>query len=231
MPASLYFLYLDRDHQDDPLFVQALGRALAQAGTQVPRCILFHGSGMRAVRWHEATGALPVSTPPPALIERAIREESRKIVGVLTDASVPAVGLHGVDRGLLRRTAEGAVAVRNPAWLPALADNGVLPVVSTLAADAGGAVCEADVPETILAVAKNLKTEHMAVVFFTKKNRPGIAREGVWLPTIPLADLPGDGVAAVAAVHRVVAAGLPVLLTSPLGLAQQPGPQGTRVVP
>lgn len=229
MTSPLHLLVLDPSHQEDTGFVRLLGRALAEGG---PRCLLIHGGGTRAARLLEATGAPPGGTPPPALVERALREENRKIVGLLTDAGVPAVGVHGLDRGWLRPGDDGAVRVNEPAWVAALAARGVLPVLSTLAHDAEERATELDAVAVVEAVGKVLETEQMTVVVFARNNRPGLAHDGAWLPAVPLDALPGGSAPLERSrLRRLCEGAPPVLLTSPFGLAAPSGPRGTRLLP
>ncbi|RMH60596.1 MAG: acetylglutamate kinase, partial [Bacteroidetes bacterium] len=140
-----YVLYLDAYHLGDPLFLQGLARWVAQAGPQRPPLWLVHGSGERAERLLEAQGLFPersggvwaVTRPEErALVERALRETNRTIVATLTDAVVPAVGIHGVDRNLMRRQADGTVVIGRIGWVRELARQRVVPVLSTLVTDA-----------------------------------------------------------------------------------------------
>ncbi|WP_457653214.1 hypothetical protein [Rhodocaloribacter sp.] len=234
MAEPLYLLYLDRVHQSDPLFRQGLARALASAGARLPRCILLHGSGDRLARMFEAQGLVygaPGVHVPPALVERAMREETRRIVGVLTDAGVAAVGFQGTDRRMLRPSDGGGVVARGAAWVRDLTDRRVVPVVSSLVRDAGGEAREAATAEVASAFAKALETEEVYTVFFTPTNRPGLIEGGAVRATIRAADLPASGASyEPEAVRRVVAAGGLAWLTSPVGFIDEGGPQGTRVI-
>lgn len=234
MAEPLYLLYVDRVHQSDPLFRQGLARALASAGARLPRCMLLHGSGERLARMLEAQGLVygaPGVRVPPALVERAVREETRRIVGALTDAGVAAVGFQGTDRRMLHPSGGDGVVARGAAWVRDLTARRVVPVVSTLVRDPDGEPREAAMAEVASAFGKALETEEVYTVFFTPNDRPGLIEEGAIRASIRAADLPDSGASSEPeAVRRVVAAGGVAWLTSPLGFIDPRGPQGTRVI-
>ncbi len=234
MAEPLYLLYIDRAHQADPLFRQGLARALASAGARLPRCLILHGSGERLARMFEAQGLVygaPGMAPPPALLERVMREETRRIVGALTDAGVAAVGFQGTDRRLLRPSDAGGVVAGGARWVRDLTARRVVPVVSTLVRGADGEAREAATAEAACAFAKALKTEEVRTVFFTPTNRPGLIEAGAIRASIRAAELPASGASSEPdAVRRVVAAGGLAWLTSPIGFIDERGPQGTRVI-
>lgn len=137
-----FLLYLDRYHLSDSLFLQALARALAQRPPGPP-FLLLHGPGETAERLLEARGYEPRrgsgvleirSGEEEALLERAVRETTRMISGILTDSVVHALPVMGGDRGLLT-ISEGEVRTGDTAWLQDLLESGVVPIISTLAID------------------------------------------------------------------------------------------------
>lgn len=228
-----YLLLLDRYHLDDPLFAGALARMLARPGR--PPCLLVHGGGDAAERQFEAAGVFPerqggVLVPKTAaevaVVERAVRELNRKLVATLTDAVVHAVGLQGADRGLLRPEDDTLTAGR-VTWIQALLERGVVPVVSALVA-VEGSVREVSAVAAARALAAALGPP-LTVVVFTKTNRPGFIDASGARAEVPCAALSGEVVDDPAAVCALVAAGLPVLLTSVAGLGGAEGVQGTHV--
>ncbi len=237
MAEPLYLLYLDRYHLGDGLFLQALARAL---GRGAPPCLLVHGSGEHTELLFEADGffvereggVMPVSSSAEAaLLERGLREINKKIVNVLTDSLVSAVGLHGADRGLLQLDKGGAVRAGEAAWLARLVGQGALPVVSALVREEEQyQVREASLGRVVVALAKALETKEVRVVFFVKQHRPGLLDGTAIVREINVAKLPGETVLPEPdAVREVVAAGVPVLLTDPGGMVEEGGPQGTMV--
>ncbi|ARA92950.1 hypothetical protein AWN76_007100 [Rhodothermaceae bacterium RA] len=235
-----YVLYLDAYHLGDPLFLQGLARWVAQAGPQRPSLWLVHGSGERAERLLEAQGLFPersggvwaVTRPEErALVERALRETNRTIVATLTDAVVPAVGIHGIDRNLMRRQADGTVVVGRIGWVRDLARQRVVPVLSTLVTDAAsGQPGEAAAGAVLRALAEAMRPEAMTAVALLKADTPGIRQEGKTLAEVPAEALAGgDWLPDPAPVEALAAAGVPVLLTNRRGLLAPDGPLGTRV--
>jgi len=151
MLEPIYLIYLDPYHLDDLLFLPSLAQMMGRLQLRRSACLLLHGSGEQAERLLEAEGLFPerkeglvqVRTAAEAvLVERAARRVNRQIVGALTDEGVPAVGLQGLDRGLLRLSDEGRVITGRIDWLKALAQKQAVPVVSALVEDArSGHVC------------------------------------------------------------------------------------------
>ena len=126
---TLYLLYLDRYHLGDEIFINNLAQRMHHAPAGDPLCLIVHGSGEKVERTLESQGFFPertggvldVTEPEQIrLVERAVRETNQKLVATLTDEVVPAVGIQGVDRNLLRLE-EGTVTARKVGWLEALA--------------------------------------------------------------------------------------------------------------
>ncbi len=236
MPEPIHVLYLDDDHLDDPFFVAGLAQRMARRKA-LPPCLLVHGSGERAERLLEAEGLFPeragglvrVRTPrEAALVEQALRQVNRRLVGTLTDAVVHAVGFHGVDRGLLRLEADGTVTAGRVGWVRALLGQRVVPVVSTLVrAGQRGAAQQAPLPAVTLALARALGG--VVVVFFTRTEQPGLFEGEALRPDAAVEALPEALLPAPEAVRAVAAAGLPALLTSAAGLFGGEVPLGTKI--
>ncbi|MDQ7039803.1 MAG: hypothetical protein Q9M35_02590 [Rhodothermus sp.] len=157
MPIGL--LYLDDLHLADLLLVQRLARVLKQLPVPL---LLVHGSGGRAEQLLEAEGYIPErqhgvlvarNDRERALIERGIRETNQRLVAGLNELLIPAVGIQGSDRGLLKRSGNGRLQVRQVVWLEQLLRQGVWPVLSTLV-DSGGPPVEAAAAEILIALAQ-----------------------------------------------------------------------------
>ena len=238
MPDPIYLIPLDPYHLDDLLYLPSLARMMGRLRLRRPACLLLHGSGEQAERLLEAEGLFPerkeglvqVRTAAEAvLVERAARRVNRQIVGVLTDEGVPAVGLQGLDRGLLHLSDEGRVMTGRIDWLKDLAQKQAVPVVSALVEDArAGHACEVQLHEATRALAHALHA--VVVVFFTRNNQPGVldgdalARE-LSLDALPEAILPEPE-----AVRAVADAGFSVMLTSAAGLFGGDDVRGTRII-
>ncbi len=236
MPESIHLIYLDAYHLGDLLYVASMARMMGRL-QRLPPCLFVHGSGEQAERLLEAEGLFPeqrdglvvARTPQEAaLVERALRQVNRRLVGTLTDEGVHAVGLHGTDRGLLRLRPDGVPTAGKTGWFQDLLRLRAVPVVSTLLRPRhAGTTREGSPSATTLALARAL--ENVVVVFFTRNDQPGVLdgeapRKYLSLDALEEAMLPEPE-----AVRRVAAAGLPVLLTSAVGLFGSKIPLGTKI--
>ncbi len=238
MPEPIYLIYLDPYHLDDLLYLPSLARMMGRLRLRRPACLLIHGSGEQAERLLEAEGLFPerkeglvqVRTAAEAvLVERAARRVNRQIVGALTDEGVPAVGLQGLDRGLLRLSDEGRVMTGRIDWLKDLAPKQVVRVVSARVKDArAGHACEVHLHEATRALAHALHA--VVVVFFTRNNQPGVLVGDALLRERSLDALPEAILPEPEAVRAVAHAGFSVMLTSAAGLFGSDDVRGTRIV-
>ena len=238
MKRTLYIIYLDAYHLGDRIFINDLAEQIGSA-SDMP-CLLVHGSGEKVERTLESKGFFPertdgvldVSEPEHIqLVERAVRETNQHIVGTLTDAVVPTVGAQGVDRSLLQLDEEGSVTASQTGWLAALLKQQVVPVISALVEHpTEGRVREVNAADAAVALAEALDDFDPTVVFFTRSNRPGLADANGTLDSVPEDALDAhDALPDAAAVRRVAAAGLDVLMTSLEGLFAGGTPAGTRL--
>ncbi len=230
-----YLLHLDDYHLDDLLFMQALGRFMAGAKRSV---VLVHGGGGGPERVLEARGCFPekrdgryvtLTAEEAALVEQGIRLTNRALVTKLTDSLVPAVGLQGGDRGLLRRDSEGRVVAGNVAWLQRMLDAGAVPVVSAVVAGDTGAE-PVGAGDAMTALAQAFAPEPIALVVLTRTERAGLG-------TTPVAEMRADALEnhrdelADAAVAAQLATGAwPVLVTTAPAFFAPSGPSGTQIV-
>lgn len=166
-------LYLDDHHLEDLLLVQRLARVLRQLPTPI---MLVHGSGGQAERLLEAEGYVPKrqhgvlaaqSDHERALVERGIREMNQRLVAGLNELLIPAVGIQGSDRGLLRRTARGALQVGPASWLVQLLRQGVWPVVSTLVETETRQILEASAAEVLTVLVHAWRSATTVVALLT----------------------------------------------------------------
>ena len=240
----MYVVLLDDFHLDDLLFVQSFGRLMA--GADRP-CVLVHGDGGVAVRALEAQGVFAGDDAPEAAaaVRAALRFQSKKITGRLTDAGLSGVGFQGADRRLLVRGADGVLRAGPAAWLARLVATGAVPVVSALAADdAGGEPVPVAPAEAVAVLAAALAGTHAAgthaagaqtagatAVLFTRGGRPGMgAADGAGQGLGALAGLAADlGEPGAAAVFS--SAAVPVLVTSPPAFFAPGGPLGAAFGP
>lgn len=243
LPSSmrpLYFVYLDRYHLGDPTFIKNLAHEAGQRPSGEPSSIMVHGSGEKVERTLEAQGYFPervegvleVQTAEQRrLVERAVREVNRDLVGTFTDEVVSTVGVQGVDRGLLRLDESGGLHARKTGWIEALVKQRVLPVVSALARTPDETeVREVASAEALTALAAAFEASFdPKAVFLVTTGRPGIAgAEGIQ-PEVALDAVTEEHVPEPDAVRQVHDAGVPVLLTSIHGFYQEEGPDGSWV--
>lgn len=234
-----YLLCLTTPHLDDRLVLQNLARFRAQAAAPPP-VLVVHSSGRAIDRALEAAGVLvappagvyqATTAEEAATIDRTLRQVSQRLVAVMADQGVPAVGLQGGERGLLRRSQDGTMVAGAVTGLLDAMQKGVLPCVAASLPDPdrSGLLCEAPLVETVLALAAVLRPHApVAAVCLTTNHRPGVVVDGQVQARLPLTALPGPEVLAdPALVQRLCKAGLPVLLTSALSFFSAPTPQGT----
>ncbi len=139
---------------DQPGFMGALAAAVARLSAARP-CVLVHGGGRAISAVGQAFGLQPVYVDGQRVTDQAALDVAemvlsgqvnKQIVRALLAAGVDALGLSGVDRGLLRVEPWAAqlgrvgriVAVRADV-LRDLCAAGVVPVVSPIALGADGA--------------------------------------------------------------------------------------------
>lgn len=235
----MYLLCIDDYHLADPLFIDELGRALSSNRRQLPPLLLVHGSGEAAERALEgqglfrqrAGGVLQVaSAKEAAVVDRATREANQQLVDRLTDAVLPAVSIPGDARGLLVHDGPG-IRVGSVAWVRQLVAQNALPVVSALARDpVSEGTREVGLGDAVVALAQALAENTATVVGFVRKaGRPLLADEERGVP-LAAADLPSrKAVPARATLQKAVAAGVPVLLSTPSLLLTAGSARGRQV--
>jgi isopentenyl phosphate kinase len=229
---TFYLLYLDDYHAGDSLFLQSLARALVRRAGAT--CLIAHGSGEHAERMLEAeglflkrsSGLLPISTAAEhRIVERAIEEINRKIVKLLADAVVPAVGIVGNRRRLLT-IRNGMVEAPNIQWVQKLASDSVVPVISAYASDAeSDRTGEVPLSDAVVALAEALLAVRSDVVFFSKGRLPAL--EGDHIIYDEIAASAADPVG----LKSVLDAGIPSIITTTPQFSESGELRGLRVTP
>ena len=237
---DLYVVYLDRPHLGDELFLKSLAQHFANGKSGEPPCLLVHGSGEKVERTLESKGYFPERTDgvldiegeeQRRLVERAVRETNQEIVAALTDEVVSTVGIQGVDRNLLGVDEEGGITATNVGWLAALIKQRVVPVVSALVEHEDEEIEEVWAVDVAVALARALSASFDPVLtVLTAADGSGLRDNGSVRDEVDMEGLSEDDVSDVAAVERMQAADLPVLLTSAQGLLSGDTPKGTRLV-
>jgi acetylglutamate kinase len=236
-----YLVYLSNYLLGDPVFLQGLARTFRQRPPGAAPLWFLHGSGENAERAIEAQGRIPErrgglleaeGEADRGLIERSTRDMNRHITALLTDQVVSALPVMGTDRGLLKaKTPREAVSVKNADWLVGLSRQGVVPVVGLLGATEAHEAEELSPVEATAALAEALGS---TVVCFLTTGRAGVRAEGeakgvrgeIYAGEIDALDRLHEAWVPQALAQR----GVPVLLSSQLGVVTQPVPKGTRVV-
>jgi hypothetical protein len=135
-------LCVDAAAQEDLMMLDQLARAVAQRQAAGVGQMVLQGSGETHERKLETAGhgiarkdgALTCTDP---LLELVFRETNRSWSNRLTDEGLHALALLGSDRGFLRLEA-GEVVISKRLEASAWPAEAVIPVLGTLARDAGG---------------------------------------------------------------------------------------------
>jgi acetylglutamate kinase len=171
----------DAPARGEPVVVKLGGETLAEQHDTLRgvaalagqyRLVIVHGGGKRLSGWLERLGiesrwdagrrvtgddALEVAV---AVLGGLV---NRELVASLVGLGVEAVGLSGVDAGLLiaERIPElgrvARVTGARPGLLESLLDDGRVPVVAPLALDASGAICNVNADEVAAGLARALR--------------------------------------------------------------------------
>jgi acetylglutamate kinase len=171
---------------DNPAFVQELAARVA-AMAEAP--VLVHGGGRAIAALQQRLGIEPVMVDGLRVTDAASLEvaqmvlsgsTNKMLVAALMAAGVTAVGLSGVDGGLLRCVKKqvagdglglvGTVVGVNAALLQQLAAQGVVPVVSPISLGIDGQIYNVNADEAASAIAAALGAGLLSFV----SNVPGV---------------------------------------------------------
>ncbi len=187
---------------DEPAFLDGLCAALSRA---TDRCVLVHGGGKEIaaaldryeLRFEVVEGMRATGEAAMAVVEQVLSGAvNKRIVARLNAAGVAAIGLSGVDLGLMEtrplrpggrdlgRVGE-VVRVRS-AVLEALLDQGWLPVVSPVSIDERDRrATNVNADSAAQAVAMAMGADELVFV----SNVPGVLIDGVVAPEMDVADV------------------------------------------
>ncbi len=198
----MYVLKIGGNEIDQPEFLQGLCAALAAlpgpgvvvhgGGKEIAAALARHGLDYEVVDGMRATSPAAM-TVVEQVLSGAV---NKRLVRLLNAAGLPAIGLSGVDLGLLQteplrpggrdlgRVGE-IVAVR-AAMLHTLLAHGWLPVVSPVSVDrADGLPTNVNADHAALAVAAALAADELVFV----SNVPGVLLGGAVAPQLTAADI------------------------------------------
>jgi acetylglutamate kinase len=194
---EIFVLKIGGHEIDDPVFLDGVVEAVRSLGG-VGR-VIVHGGGKEIADLQNRLGLTPrfidglrvTDEDSLAVAEMVLSGRvNKRLVARLVAAGIPAVGLSGVDMGLVRveRMVHPAgdlgrvgrvVAVRGEVLLPWLAA-GLVPVVSPISLGLDGATYNVNADQVALALARAL--EARALVFVS--NVPGVLVDGVQVPRL-----------------------------------------------
>jgi len=224
----------------------------ARALKRMEPLVVVHGGGQAITTWStrldlpvEKRDGVRVTTPEIAALAEMVLAGpvNREVVGALRAAGVDAVGLSGVDGGLLvaRRAPGdlghvGEITGVRTALLESLLLAGLTPVVAPVApdGDAGALPFNVNADRVAAAVAGALRAAELLLV----SDVPGVVVGGVTQPELAATDIEGliaqgvarDGMAAkLRAAAAALAAGARVVRIGDLGLLDS-STAGTRIL-
>ncbi len=194
---SLRVVKVGGNELDRPGWLDALARSVVDAGPAV----IVHGGG-RAISAHSARLGLPVEkrdglrvTSPDVVkvVEMVLAGPvSRAIVAALRGAGIDAVGVSGVDGGVLvaerydeKLGAVGKVASVRPDLLTALLIAGFTPVVAPVAPGADGTILNVNADDAAASIAAALSAAELLFV----SDVPGVELDGVIVPEMTPAEI------------------------------------------
>lgn len=185
---------------DQPAWVAECARALKSVGPVV----VVHGGGQAVSEWSRRLGlpvekreGLRVTTPEVAQVVEMVLGGpiNRLLVTALRDAGLDAIGLSGVDGGLLtaqpltqRELGEvGEIASVRASLLQSLLLAGLTPVVAPVAPSISAPVRPLNVnsDQAAAAIAGALGAEELLFV----SNVPGVTVDGITQPTLAAAEI------------------------------------------
>lgn len=171
---------------DNPAFVQGLAARVAAMGAAP---VVVHGGGRAIGALQEKLGLQPAKVDGLRVTDAASLEVAQMVlsghankllVTALFTAGVPAVGLSGVDGGLLRCVKKqvngadlgyvGQIVGVQPALVQHLAAQGIVPVISPISLGLDGQVYNVNADEAAAALAAALGADLLSFV----SNVPGV---------------------------------------------------------
>ncbi|MEX0594358.1 MAG: hypothetical protein WD115_06245 [Balneolaceae bacterium] len=156
-----YIAILDYDHLDNGLFLASLANALATRGEE--RGLLIHGDSAYTERLLQ-TGVMREE----ARI-RAMRDLNHRLIALLADHGVSAIGLNGHQRGLVKQDSKNGEIRLDTAQLQNLPDTPHL-VLSALGESDSGERTSIPLPDLATAISRQLSIQRI-YIFHTSDDR------------------------------------------------------------
>jgi acetylglutamate kinase len=190
--TNIIILKFGGNEIDQPGFLAAMAEAVARLREHsVP--VIVHGGGKEIADLQKRLGLQPqfidglrvTDDDSLAVAEMVLSGRvNKRVVATLVQAGVPAVGLSGVDGGLLRveRMSHpsgdlgwvGQIVETNPAPVRALLYAGIVPIVSPISLGRDGHTYNVNADHAAMALARALKADRLAFI----SNVPGVLVAG-----------------------------------------------------
>ncbi len=201
MGKGVYVLKIGGRQLDDPAFLDALGEAVA-AVRREHDVVLVHGGGKTIQAWQERLGLAPRYVEGLRVTDEASLEVveavlaglvNKRLVALLLRAGVPAVGISGVDGGLVRVTKMehpqgdlgrvGDVQAVDATLLHALLGEGFTPVVAPVSLGRDFLTYNVNADHVARSLAVALQAERLYFI----SDVPAVLIEGRPVPTLSVA--------------------------------------------
>ncbi|MGM0506249.1 MAG: hypothetical protein ACQER4_03550 [Bacteroidota bacterium] len=156
-----YIAILDYDHLDNGLFLASLANALASRGEE--RGLLIHGDSAYTERLLQ-TGVMREEARV-----RAMRDLNHRLIALLADHGVSAIGLNGHQRGLIKQSVESGKIQLDVSQLQNLPGTPQL-VLSALGMTDDGERTSIPLPELAAAASRQLSV-HRVYLFHASDER------------------------------------------------------------
>lgn len=177
--TNIYVLKIGGRQLDDVDFLNQLGVAVHKV-SRAHKVVLVHGGGKAIQAWQERLGLSPryveglrVTDKDSLDVAEAVLSGliNKRLVALLTRAGVPAVGLSGVDAGLIRVEKMwhpmgdlgrvGEVQEVHPEIIYMLLDAGLVPVISPISLGKDGLTYNVNADHVATAIATALQAERL----------------------------------------------------------------------
>lgn len=162
---------------DQPESRERLASEIHDLASRGHRIVVVHGGGKQMTRLLDAQGiqsnfvdGLRVSSPEviDALLQAVAGSVNKRLVAAFRKCGMPAVGISGVDGGLVEarqlREELGAVGQptsARPLVLDTLSEQGFLPVVACVASDANGVIYNVNADQMACVCATSLQVDQL----------------------------------------------------------------------
>lgn len=178
-PTNIYVIKIGGRQLDDAAFLARL-REVVRELAEKHRLIVVHGGGKAIQYWQERLNLEPkyveglrVTDPDSLDVAEAVLSGlvNKRLVAMFLNAGVPAVGISGVDAGLVRVTKMwhpmgdlgrvGEVRAVHPELLHTLLDAGLVPVVSPISLGEDGLTYNVNADHVAQAIAAAVRAERL----------------------------------------------------------------------